>query len=76
MEIKYTFSDQISGDMERAKLMLVADKLLAILKDLDDDLRAKLKYTDLNENEVKAYQSVRKFLHDQITEHQLYNHFM
>lgn len=76
MEIKYTFSDQVSGDMELAKLMLVADKLLAILKDLDDDLRAKLKYTDLNENEVKAYQSVRKFLHDQITEHQLYNHFM
>jgi hypothetical protein len=76
MEIKYTFSDQVSGDMERAKLMLVADKLLAILKDLDDDLRAKLKYTDLNENEVKAYQSVRKFLHDQITEHQLYDYFM
>lgn len=76
MEIKYTFSDQVSGDMERANIMLVSDKLLAILKDLDDDLRAKLKYTDLNENEVKAYQSVRKFLHDQITEHQLYNHFM
>lgn len=76
MEIKYTFSDQVSGDMERANLMLVADKLLAILKDLDDDLRAKLKYTDLNENEIKAYQSVRKFLHDQITEHQLYHHFM
>lgn len=76
MEIKYTFSDQVSGDMERANLMLAADKLLAILKDLDDDLRAKLKYTDLNENEVKAYHSVRKFLHDQITEHQLYNHFM
>jgi hypothetical protein len=62
--------------MERAKLMLVADKLLAILKDLEDDLRAKLKYTDLNENEVKAYQSVRKSLHDQITEHQLYDYFM
>lgn len=76
MEIKYTFSDQVPGDMERANIMLVSDKLLAILKDLDDDLRAKLKYTDLNENEVKAYQSVRKFLHDQITEHQLYNHFM
>ena len=48
MEIKYTFSDQVSGDMELAKLMLVADKLLAILKDLDDDLMAKIKYTDLN----------------------------
>lgn len=61
MKITLVFSEE---EKEDAELAIKARAIHSILKELDDDLRNKIKYHELPEETAKAYQEVRDLIRE------------
>lgn len=68
MKIKLIFDEE---DRDGAELAIKAQSMLSILRELDAELRSKIKHQDLSEEAERAYRDVRETLRDLIDQENL-----
>ncbi len=69
--MKAILSFSIPQEQEEFELAQKGGKYKAVLEDLDNWLRSKLKYEDLPEQEDKTLNSVRNKLHELLNEEEI-----